>query len=226
MTNLNEEELAALEAQKFDPLYKAERIMGRDTKEAIALGFELLQLHSADMCERATALRDTHSRAPFSVLQELVAEHGFREIYSETFGPANDALKIWWNDGLLLVAESYSEFTLTNSCTLYFNWQPHELAFPPRSSGGFVLGADREPVRPPVFSGSYDGRELLFTHIKWLKANGTVLAQWLEAPFLWLLNYEEPKVKGYDYDAINARKIAQFPVEVRKAMGVLTSFPE
>jgi hypothetical protein len=218
--NLSDEEAAALEAQKFDPLYEAEKIAGRDTKESTALGFGLLQLHSADMRDRATALRDTHYRAPFSALQELAVENGFREIYSETFGQVEDVLKIWWNDGLLLVAESYNDFKSTNSCRLYFNWQPHEPAFPPRSSGGFVRGADGELVRPEVFSGNYDGRELLFTHIKRLKAGGTILPKWVAAPFLWLLNYEEPKVEGYDYREINARKIAQLPPEVREAMGV------
>jgi hypothetical protein len=70
-----------------------------------------------------------------------------------------------------------------------------------------------------VWAGYYDGREGLLTHLKQLREHGHFLANWFHQPFLWLLNYEEPKVEGYDYKAINMLKYVVLPARVQQAIG-------
>lgn len=70
-----------------------------------------------------------------------------------------------------------------------------------------------------VMVGHIDGREGFAYFLENARKNGKFLAKWVERPFLWLLTYDEPKVEGYDYNAINAARFAQFPQHVQDAMG-------
>jgi hypothetical protein len=96
---------------------------------------------------------------------------------------------------------------------VYFNWRPcsREAAYYSRASGGYV--------NEETWSGYLDGREGLFTQLDVIRSRGPILQKWVEAPFLWLLNYSEPKVPGYDYNAINKLKLTALPEMVRWLIG-------
>ena len=40
---------------------------------------------------------------------------------------------------------------------------------------------------------------------------------------MWLLTYMDTEVDGYDYAAINARRIADLPADVRAAIGAVSA---
>jgi hypothetical protein len=211
---MNELEKRALKLQKFDPLHEAEKEVGPG-KEASVLGFVLLQHLSAQKEDVFSVLGDTHCRMPYTEYVQTLERHGFEKIYTETHGEKNDVYEIWWRaDGFLVTSESYDQKSV-NTASVYYNWMPSsvEAAYATRSSGGYVA--------PGVWSGYADGREGLFTHLKQLRENGQVLPSWVEPPFLWLLNYTEPKVEGYDYKVINRVKFSVFPAHVQKAIGLV-----
>jgi hypothetical protein len=213
---MNALEEHALKLQKFDPLYEAEKEVGPG-KEASALGFVLLQHLSAQKEDVFSVLGDTHFRMPYAEYVQTLERHGFEKIYTETHGEKNDVYEIWWHsDGFLVTSESYDQKHV-NMAQVYYNWMPNSVkaAYAIRSSGGYVA--------PNIWSGHADGREGLFTHLKQLRENGQVLQSWVEPPFLWLLNYTEPKVEGYDYEAINKMKFVVLPEYVQKAIGPLKS---
>jgi hypothetical protein len=209
---MNALEEHALKLQKFDPLYEAEKEVGPG-KEASALGFVLLQHLSAQKEDVFSVLGDTHFRMPYAEYVQTLERHGFEKIYTETHGEKNDVYEIWWHtDGFLVTSESYDQKHV-NMAQVYYNWMPSsvEASCAIRSSGSYVA--------PGVWSGHADGREGLFTHLKQLRENGQVLQSWVEPPFLWLLNYTEPKVEGYDYEAINKMKFVVLPEHVQRAIG-------
>jgi hypothetical protein len=147
-------------------------------------------------------------------LTECLERRGFEKIFTEIHGESNDKYEIWWHpDGLLLTSESFNETDVVNMVQCYFNWRPcsREAAYYSRASGGYV--------NEDTWSGYLDGREGLFTQLDVIRSRGPILQKWVEAPFLWLLNYSEPKVPGYDYKAINKLKLAALPEMVRWLIG-------
>ena len=72
-----------------------------------------------------------------------------------------------------------------------------------------------------VWVGNRDVRQGLRWFLSQAEKQGQFLKKWKEAPFLWLLNYQEPKQEGYDCEAINSRKICSLPRDVQEAMGFL-----
>jgi len=208
----------ALKLQKFDPLHEAEKEVGPG-KEASALGFVLLQHLSAQKEDVFSVLGDTHFRMPYAEYVRVVERHGFEKVYHETHGDRNDVYEIWWHpDGLLLTTESYDRKSV-NTAKVYYNWVPAstEVAWRVRSSGDY----GHEPENNHVWAGDFDGREGVFTHLKQLRENGRLLAQWTVQPFLWFLNYSDTKDKNYDYKAINRLKFCVLPEHVQKAIGGL-----
>jgi hypothetical protein len=198
----------AMQMLRRDPMTEA----NDDVRHAIGIQLAL----SADKEDVFSVLGDTHSRITYAECVNMLQQRGFEKIFTETHGERNDNYEIWWHpDGLLLTSESYGLWTTeehgsrVNMIHVYFNWQPgsREVAYYSRSSGGYV--------NDQTWSGYIDGREGMFTQLDAIRAGGPILQKWVEAPFLWLLNYSEPRVPGYDYKAINARKLAMFPETVR-----------
>lgn len=225
---MNPLEKAALKAMQVDPLAKAEQLVGVGSESIAALGIGIAQQMQKEKEDLFSVLGDTHFNITFQALSELLATRGFEKHYTERHGDRADVFEIWWhpNDNLLLTAESYSYEYGTNrpklnSVQVYYNWAPaenlpRETAYQYLSSGGFVQAADGRASW--IWSGYYDGREGLFTHLKQLRENGQFLSPWVEQPFLWLLSYSETHVKEYDYKAINARKLSALPAYVRAAI--------
>ena len=55
-------------------------------------------------------------------------------------------------------------------------------------------------------------------HQSFFKQHGDFLVPWVQRPFLWLLDYSQTKVPGYDYKAISEAVIATFPAHVHAAI--------
>ncbi len=124
---------------------------------------------------------------------------------------------------MLLTGESYTGKKL-NTSSLYYNWSPTDPTSrrPLQQNGGYVRDPNTREIdwSRPVFVGSYDGCQFLALHIKQLRQQGKLLAKWIEAPFVWLLNYSETRYPRYDYKAINALKVRNFPLHVRALTGL------
>jgi hypothetical protein len=209
MNALEEHALALL---KRDALDEAEKKVG-GVSQAVALGMMLQQSIQQQKEDVFSVLDDTHFSIHYDAFVELLERRGFEKVYTETHGEMRDVYEIWWHaDGLLLTSESYDRKHV-NTAQVYYNWMPHkkETPYAVRSSGGYV--------GPGVWSGHYDGREGLFTHLKQLRKTGQLLRQWAEPPFLWFLNYSDTKDKNYDYAAINRLKFCVLPEHVQKAIG-------
>jgi hypothetical protein len=209
MNALEEHALALL---KRDSLAEAEKKLGVGP-QSVALGMMLLQDVQQQKADVFSVLDDTHFSIHYDEFAELLERRRFEKIYTETHGDRRDVYEIWWHsDGVLLTSESYDRKRV-NMTQVYYNWMPasREAPYEIRSSGGYVA--------PGVWAGHFDGREGLFTHLKKLRKTGHILQSWVEAPFLWLLNYSDTKDKNYDYKAISRLKFCVLPEHVQKAIG-------
>lgn len=208
----------ALDLMQKDPLDMAEKALGAGA-DATGLAVMLTQKFASQKEDALSILGDTYFGIEPNYCAMLLVRAGYKELYSETHGELHDVFQIWGHaDGLLLVTDTCDQRCM-NTIQVYYNWIPTEkaAAYAMRSSGGFTERG--------VWSGHYDGREGLFTHLKFLRQHGQLLAQWQDIPFLWLLNYTETRECGYGMpgiafsDAVNKRKIALLPAASRAAMG-------
>jgi len=204
---------------EFDPLAEAEKIVGEKSPCAIGLGFLFMQNQRRQLAELLTVLGDSYMQIKYHDFVALLGRNKFVRVYSEQFigyDEQAEQYSVWWRpDGVLITAESYDG--RLNSSNVYYNWRTElqpGAAFQFTSSGTWHGPVDG----PGVWVGHADGREGLFTHLKALQENGAFLPAWVDQPFLWFLNYMETKDPNYDYEAINNRKIAQFPVDVQAAI--------
>jgi len=207
---MNKLEQHAMEMLRRDPMTEANDDVGK------ALGIQIAL--SAEKEDVFSVLGDTHFQIPYAEAIRGLKRSGYQKIFSEDFGD-REILEAWWHDGVLVVTESYAHKRV-NRIQAYYNWAPAggdiDLTYRIAESGGFVKNIGRR-----IWCGYVDGRAGLHTHIKRLRENGEILTQWVETPFLWLVNYsEENNHAGKDYAAINARKLGPFPAWLRKNMAL------
>jgi len=223
---LNLFEEAAIKELEFDPVAEAEKKLGQNSA-ASNLAIAMVVGNGQSKEDLASVLGDTHLSCSYDDFLAVVYTLGFEKIYTEPFTSSygdNEVLDVFWHrDGLLLTGESYNSKRL-NSSHVYYNWEPNDRMArrPTHQSGGYIIDPSTrmpDPLRP-VIAGYYDGREFLSLHIKQLRQQGKLLAKWFEAPFVWLLNYDETKDSDYDYKAINALKVSKFPLHVRASTGL------
>jgi hypothetical protein len=207
------------ELMQFDPIAEAEQIIGhRYGDEVTGLGLLLHMSKSGLLNEFMSQTQDTKFSENFNRYHEIATSIGFEVIYEEQFVgnpgeelPRNETFRTYWHpDGLLLTVESY--YDNVNTAKVYYNVRFNEDGQWVTSSGGCAY------TDHGVWVGDHDVREGLKHKINSIRKNGVFLTNWIERPFLWLLNYREPKEEGYDHKAINAAKIAQFPEEIQKAI--------
>jgi hypothetical protein len=196
-----------------DPLGVAETLTGKSYKDdagTMSLGFFLAGQHNASKLEALAAAGDTRHGITYDEFERLVLEHGFESILKENF--KSEVYQIFWHpEGLLLASESFHRTTL-NTAKVYYNWKPYdrEIGYRVISSGHYTENL--------VWSGDHDAREGLFFNLDRLRENGSFLPVWEERPWLWLLNYTDSKVDGYDHEAITASKIARFPEDIQASI--------
>lgn len=210
------------QALAFDPLSAAEKLTGTSYKEdeatsMLGLAMHLDHNHRKDALLRSTG--DTTFSMPFDEHLAVFIDMGFEEVYREDFDGrygSETFLILWHADGLLAKTESFTwgpkpSDKGRNMAEVYYNYRHTDGRpdFRLTSSGG---------MRDGVWVGHHDVGEGMRHKIGALRAEGEFLPVWIERPFLWLLNYTEKDEPGYDYDAINARKIAALPEHVQTAI--------
>lgn len=219
----------------FDPLAEAERITGQSYKDnegmnaATGLGMALMWEHAAQKNAVLTARGDTTFSNKLERYQAIIEANGFEHVLRVPFQHYDtpDALMVYARrDGLLLAFDTFSDESTVNGGHLYYNWRPspqcaadHEY-WGITSPGGWKRadGRDGPITEDDVWRGNHDCREALIYNIDRLTANGEFVSPWIERPFIWLLHYGDTK-QDYDYDAINAERIAMLPSWVREMIG-------
>jgi hypothetical protein len=204
------------EILQFDALAQAEEITGSSYKnndETMRLGMGMFFLNNQVKKQMLQNQRDTYWGIKLPEYQQIIAEEGFELVQKMDIPETPDQFFVYWHpDGILLVFDTYYGDSV-NVGKFYYNVKPTDpKAFwssRVTSSGGFREG---------VWVGDHDCREALRHNIQKLRENGEFLSIWVECPFLWLLHYQDTKIPGYDYKAINEARIALLPEHVRKAI--------
>ena len=209
------------EMLKLDPLAEAEKLTGKSYKDdeaTSALGMLMHMEHNDRKREALNARDDTYYSISFDKTLQVFDDLGFVRVHDHTIVESNydDIFVVLWHpDGVLATTESYRNGESTNTAKIHYNWQIDD---PSRgdlwdfiSSGSWVSDS--------VLSGDHDVREGLRHIMNKFWANGAFLNPWIDRPFLWLLDYGQPKVVGYDYKAITNDLIAELPEPVRAMIG-------
>lgn len=202
---------------RTDPLSDAERLTGqsyKDDEQTMALGFGIAMLHNQAKEAALRSASDSYFNMGFTEQMDLFLDMGFEEVYRETFAGwyGEDTYVILWHaDGILATCESHGVNRWHKYAKVYYNFREADGHYP-----GYLLTSSGH-MNGEVWVGDHNAREGIRHNLNALRAAGEFLPQWIERPFLWLLNYTESDGE-YDYDAINARKIAHFPEHVRLAI--------
>ncbi|MFA5387337.1 MAG: hypothetical protein WC322_02985 [Candidatus Paceibacterota bacterium] len=207
----------------FDPLAVAEKLTGQSYKEddpTMNLGMGIAIMHNQRKGAILEAAGDTHYSMKFADALRVFQSMGFRVVLQEPFegidfkglpnGYKETFIILWHPQGLLATLESYWGDGL-NSSKVWYNilFKEGVNQWPLTSSGH---------MNNHVWVGDHDGREGIKFNVEQLAENGDFLQTWVERPFLWLLTYADTKVEGYDYNALNAARIAKLPPEVQAAI--------
>lgn len=201
---------------EFDALHVAGQMTGKSYKDDSAtesLGMGLLLAANRNREQVLRKSGDTYMGMAFSEFLRVAEAEGFAILSQEPIEGADypDMFAILWkaSEGLLMRTESYWGGESTNSASVYFNLKTDEL--PARGSGGLRDGA---------FIGDFDCREGLRYTLAEMRNQGRFLPQWRRRPLLWLLSYAESRTNHQDYRAINEKRIASLPEDVRHAITV------
>lgn len=205
------------DALSFDAFSAAEEITGKSYKtdtDTETLGVALHMMHGQSKKELLRAAGDTYWAMPLPEWLAVVKDMGFKEIFSMPIPGTKDTFLMFWMPGILLKADTYLDGKSLNGATAYFNFKGPRRAMNGGSSGhaGMIDGQD-------VWDGSRDAREGFRFAITQMQEAGELLPVWVKPPFLWLLHYMDTKTEGYDYQAINAERIAMLPADVQAAIG-------
>lgn len=207
----------------FDALAQAERLTGQSYKEdkmTEVIGLHL-HLQSVQRKKEELALRgDTYFSMKFKELLKIYGELGFVDVHSHsftnTYGNTDDFVVLWHPEGILATAESYTfgvedREPVVNNTKIYFNWKPNDQdapwSFP--MSGRIVAG---------VWVGNIDVREGLRHYLSRFRSEGSFVNPWLERDFMWLVDYSQAKVEGYDHKAITNGVLDTLPTEVKDSI--------
>jgi hypothetical protein len=226
------------EILSFDGIAAAEKITGASYKDetpdgeaTMALGM-LLHMDSSERKRKILKERnDTHFGITFLETVKLLNNMGFAKVYEEKFGSISYSgeptvketfMVLWSEKGVLVTIDSYNGRSL-NSGEAYFNYESddyHNLSG--CSNGPIILDSSSPDRNKWTYSKarecSLDIREGFKYRIESMSENGKFLNPWQGVGFLWLLNYREPKIEGYNYKQITYNKLKQIPAKVITAM--------
>lgn len=213
---MTDERIASL--MKLDPLAYAEDLTGErvdSMNAAFGISIGLMHAKSSTMKKLLTERGDVWDGMPLSDYIAVLEHNGFEQIYSEPFsGRETQELHLIFGhrDGLLLSLDTYHGDRI-NGGKVYYAWQRDKTADDAWILSGGSYVADR------VWVGDHDIRQALIFNLDRLRAAGTFLTPWPKRPFLWLLHYMDTKVDGYDYAAINRKRLAALPKWVQEMVG-------
>lgn len=208
---------------KFDALTEAERLTGQSYKtdaDTMALGMMMHMRHSARKEATLAAHDDTALSNRLDRYQRIICDLGFELVLEEPFkaDEQEETLFIYAHrDGILLHFDSFTwehrDGPNVNGGNFYYNLRQNS----DRSDLWSIISSGH--INDGILIGNHDCREAIRHNIGKLRESGSFVTPWVKRPFLWLLNYSEPKVEGYDYHAINAARIARLPEWVREFVG-------
>lgn len=208
---------------KFDPVAAAERPNGsRDDKMMLVLAF----VYGSVKQEHLQSIGDSYYSMPFDHMLALINAEGFVKIYEKVFVDTqypedNNHIERYFvffneNDGIIITLESYRN--RVNNAKMYYNIDLKPDGYRNRcTSSGHFFRKENNKIST-TYIGYHDIREGFRFHLNHLRENGTFLAKWVERPWLWFLTYMDTKPAEYDFKAINATVIAQFPQNVIEAI--------
>lgn len=216
----------------LDPLDSAEDIVWDKNEISQALGFGMHQAHHRMKHDVLVSRGDTTFGSDLQPYIDIIVRNGFEEVlvipfksipYREGEAIIDEAFYIYARrDGFLLTFDSY-DGKRVNGGHLYYNVEVGaeipDAMYGVTSSGGwsdrndpeFKKFYDKTHVKDMVWVGHHDCREALIFNISQLHAAGKVLPKWYKKPFLWLLHYADTKSEDYNYERINAERIAMLP---------------
>jgi hypothetical protein len=205
----------------FDPVAEAED-MGGEGNIGLSLAFVRDKVNMMRRLMEETG--DVHNNLSYDEYCAVAEGAGFERVYTQQFKSDQgypEQFRVYWNPlGFLLSVESYSwesGRSSVNSAKIYYNIRVERDSMSDfrshTSSGGWEVWDD--DTNEYIWGGSHDTRNALLYHVEQLSKAGGVMPQWHSLFHIWLLNYSETKVPGWDSDAINRAKIEQFPQELR-----------
>lgn len=222
----------------FDPLQTAEEMTGQPYDEDAAtfsLGISLMQKNERIKREDLALRMDTYRRMLFSDAVDVFLDLGFDEVLSETFASRRSDVnffKVFWKDGILLVADSALfgddiKSIILNSCEFYYNWMPYDLNTSSRhtSSGRFTLFRDGDVVPITrrsaegdewVWAGHHSGSEAIRHSLARLGDHGEFLPKWRADPRPSLAT----SMDQGNYREATIARISRLPDHVQKAIAV------
>jgi len=206
----------------LDPLAIAEKITKKSYKEDKATGWMglALQIEKNKQLQQTLSFnRDVYSNMPLNEYIATIKRWGFEEVLyldiPSTEYDSGNKYRIFWCDGLLLSFDSYSGDKIVNSGHLLFQLHINE-----NVDWSVFPKCSHSPISETYVAGSIDCREGLANKLAGAAACGTFLQKWKLKEFMWLLHYQDTKVKGYDYNKINAERVAMLPQHVRDAITI------
>lgn len=169
------------------------------------------------------SIGDTYWGMQWNEFKTMLVAKGFKKAmcYDIKHDKCIDEFIIYYHaeKGLIVTATSYYNKEKINSGILYGEIQANDVESSRviwrwLSTGGCI---DSEKL---IFETSQDIREGLFSILETMESAGKFLNRWSKTNrFLWLLDFTETEVNGYDYKKITNEKIKHCPVEMQKIIG-------
>lgn len=173
-------------------------------------------IRSRKLGKELRANMDTYRGMRFLDFINVVMYQGFKPVYNETFKgkEGTEVFLVYYHPtkGIALTAESYGG-SMVNRAVMYYNWLPNQMDGDwQRASGSGKLDSTGL-----VWAGHCEVHEALKYKLDLMQRKGFFAPQWVLQPYMALWNYVEGKASK-ELDAINKRKLALLPTDVRKAM--------
>lgn len=217
------------EILKKDSIAETEKLLGNKDYHEFSNDEKLFMLgkffiDNEDKDEHLASIGDTHFKMTWQEFKQLIISKGFIVAMEYDIHHNGDIDKfiIYYNPqkGLILCATSFWNKESINGGTLYGEIQANSkndihTIWDWLSTGGCI---DTDKL---IYSTSRDVREGLFSALAELETAGKFLPKWIKKnKFLWLLDYEETKIDGYDYKEISRQKLLKCPRELQEIVGL------
>lgn len=179
--------------------------------------------------EHLQSIGDTYWGMTWNEFKSLIKEKGFIKGYSYEIDyngysePTQEEMCIYYNPekGLVIWAESFNNKTSINGGTLYGEIQAYEGEENRRTIFRWLSTGGCRDIEKGIYTTSHDIREGLFSKLDTLESAGKFLNRWTDKNrFLWFVDFNEEKLKDYDYKALSKEKIKKCPKELQDIIGI------
>ena len=207
----------------LDPIDIAEKTLGEKSESSIWAGMAINQIKHKTLQE-ALKGHDTYWGCSFNEVETVLKSIGLVQEYEEIFGKNQDIFRIYIHENKTMFStlESFSfnnnSIKKINTINLYMAVNIKDLTNHEISDLFRDTNCSRDAIEYREKDGSFkrsdyvlcnfDGRIGLVSYSAHL-FNHVMTTPLTREPFLWLLNYEEPKQEGYDHYEISMRKLKQ-----------------